>query len=354
MTTNSDIWGLDNVTQKIDENYFKKPSTYIDYSEIEINQFEVKLDKENKRLSFIYKENRAFKFIVNYSSTNITNISLPDKYSIYFKDKDKYNICDKLNQFCYNEIHKYITVRRQRYFYKDLEFDVTNTYRSFTLNQFKYQILQLRGKTKSFKFYWKHICKKWDNEFLKNNLWSRQIIIDFLCRFNKLNKLGKSKRWILDETEYFYLKGFTFKKTKKYKAINNLFTGRRDRLGCKNKTKELVKFFNGEECVIKFYSIAPLHFNSKTILQVNDVYTFINHFIISFSGDSEHSFKIMKYNMKQVYQTVIKIKSVPTDIGFVKLIRFVYKHINDERIEYPKYLKKKIKFECQKILINNF
>ncbi len=346
---------------------YKKPSKYVDYNKINKKDFFVKniknvKDRDNLNLlHFVYeKDNINFKLTVHYQSNKIIKINLKN---IYAWKKENFNVSNKiyyqLKYFCYNEIYKYITIRKDHYFYKGLNYNITNLYRNYKINEFKYQILQLRNKTKHFVFYWKYICKNWDNEFLKDNLWSRQIIIDFLCRFNKLKMLGKKKKWILEETEYFYLKGFNFKvvdqNLDKCLLINNIYFIRKGRIGSYNKTEELVKFFNGEECVINFYTSDPLNFNNKTILYIKNIEIFKWYFADSIVDETKNSLKILNINIKQIYQMIVNDNKLNLNNKFIlQMVKFINKNINNKQIKYPKYLKTKIKLESQKMLINNF
>ncbi len=340
----------------------EKRSNYIDYSQIKEEDFDVNievLDDQFKLLHFIYKkENINFKLSVRYNSTRVINIQLFKKFKWKMENEGKpIKLYFQLKYFCYNQFYKYISIiKKNHYFYKGLEYDVVKLYREHTKLSFKYQILQLRSKITGFGFYWKHTCRNWNNEFLKDNLWSRQIIIDFLCRFNKLKVLGKKKKWILDETKYFYLKGFKFKNESNNKTIiDNMFIVYNGRIGCKNETKEVVKFFNGEECLINYYNEIPFHINRKTILHIKNILSFKYYFVKSITSENTNLLKIMNINIKQIYQIVVSKNKLETNNkSIIRMIKIIYKNIDDEQIKYPKYLKKKIKFECQKILIKNF
>ena len=340
-----------------DEHKYKSLSLYVDYSDICEKDFEIKNVKDQDNLlHFVYKKDDIdFKLTVHYSQKEIIKIDLKNIYQWKAKNRSvPREMYYKLKYFCHNEIHKYITVRKDHYFYKGLNYDITNLYRNYSDNQFKYQILQLRSKTKHFVFYWKHICRNWDEEFLKENLWSRQIIIDFLCRFNKLNKLYKTKKWILEETKYFYLKGFNFKiknESKRKIKIDCCYFIKSNKIGCRNETKEMVKFFNGEECLINYYNQNILAINNKAILSIKNLDLFIGYFSHYVYKNKSDIVKVLNLNIKQVYQFIIN----KSDHAYLlQTIKIIYKNIDDEQIKYPKHLKKKIKFECQKILINNF
>ncbi len=287
----------------------------------------------------------------------------------------------KYRTFARDIIGDIINVRKKHRFYK-CEYNICKMFRRFEKSDFKYMILKLRT-AKSFSFYWRELKKKWDDDFLKENLWARQILIDFMCRFAKLHLLYKNKKrkWIIDSTEWFYFKGFKFthniKTHSKYKQnypvflnenesqinnqrieINSFYEKKWLFIGWKNKVKEFVKFFEKEECILCCQPISLREeINPLVIYKCTNPDNFVYYLMNSMqSNDERCRFLVIKTNIKIIYQLFINNFDYFLNTGYhidrkIKTIREIIKACRSENLKYPKYLKRKIILNCQKILL---
>ena len=80
---------------------------------------------------------------------------------------------------------------------------------SYDVLDFKHKFLKLMYSAQ-FKPNWKYFVENYDSlqQYLKDNLSARQMLIAFVVKFAKINKLWKNKKfkWIIQDTPNFYLK----------------------------------------------------------------------------------------------------------------------------------------------------
>ncbi len=359
----------------------------------DLKNFAVKNNKEDKILTLSFFKD-GFKMTVKYNnpkdfkvSHKTTSLKLEPKLSL-----NGVSYSNKLSSYvmyCRNQIHKHITcIRSKHKFYKGLKYDICLLYRDYEDCNFKYKILKIKNKTRSFKYYYKELIKDWDDEFLKENKWAIQIILDFMFRFNKIKLLTKDKKWIIDYCEYFYFKGFNFRildkqykklingkiqntdiknedsefikffnddiqdrnknKKNRYIKFDNVHYISCKRIGCKNKVSEFIKLFNGEICKVNLYETSILMFNKNAVIKLND----IDQLTIHLSNIQHFCDRHDDYIIDTLNLNVKKLSKINYRLDYTdSVLKLIYKHVMSNELKYPTYLKKRIKLVLQKKML---
>ena len=301
--------------------------------------------------------------------------------------------------YCNNHVSDYVSIYKDHYFYKDLRYDICKYMKSYDECDLKYKVFKLRMKTKNFWYYWNGVIQDWSDDFFKENMWARQVLIDFVIRFNKWDLLYnvKRRRFIIETTPYFYFKGFKFykyetaqffdfdifkgenpkllKKLKEIKKIRVKYSTLDERsikfIGSKNSTKEFINFFNKEACIINYHSNFPFYrMNDLCVFKMNNK-TSLNNYLYTIASqsnaDEECIKKIIEINTHIWNQVIDYLDDIKTNIlkknntlfdlvtenekeKMIIVLKTLFKY--SDCLDYKRdYYKKKIKNKAKKILI---
>ncbi len=375
---------------------------YVDFnvSDDEIkNLFHIKYIKTNY-IEMIFKD--KFKMIVKLKKDGLLFISsYYQRTNIWVKFHNQ-NMSNKsrdllkYNYYCYNNIHKYIQSRRTHYFYK-VNYDISKTFIRFEDSSLKYKFLKLRS-AKRFNFYWNSLIFNEECiDFLKDNKWARQILIDFLCRFRKLFKIYRNKnlKWIIKETPEFYFKGWCFKTSKNNlisynetlqnhnccteKEYNQFiknsnsycqlppkkiitkyisFNINNTKIGYLNKTDEFVKLYKNQKCNINFIdsSIVKIYKQALFKVGVNNCMNYTMHPTYnSFDNQTEvhkNLLERLNLNIKNIYKKIMN-KDYKIHISELSDYKILFKLLDSDNINYPRYLQRRIKTKISKFIIEH-
>lgn len=165
-------------------------------------------------------------FRKNLIITPNVNLKYKFKLNLYqtiYLDKEKEDI--KAQRKKLNEEKQFLIIQLYKCMLKNKSFILPNfiRYNSRYDKEFNYYALMVPYEyldikhiflklmySKFFNYNWRYFLNNYDRleYYLKNNLSARQMLISFVSRYGKINKLWKNKRfkWIIQETPYFYLR----------------------------------------------------------------------------------------------------------------------------------------------------